>query len=176
MLPGQNPKATDMKMMCPPSLPFVFRGAALVVGMLWFLPSSWATPYATSLTNDAGTISFRLNESADNVKVISNGGATTNDLGALSAGLHTFALGISTPYQIVVFKVSPPGFVTPVAPNQGGVIQISTDTNLVRFNNPRGVTVNTDPASPYFGRVYVSNTSATNAPRALGDGIYILNA
>jgi len=155
---------------------FVSRAAALALGILWLCPSGWSTPYATSLTNDAGTISFRLNESADNIKVISNGGAVTNDLGALAAGLHTFPLGVSTPYQIVVFKVSPPGFVTPVAPNRGAVLQISTDTNLVRFNNPRGVTVNTDPASPYFGRVYISNTSATNAPRALGDGIYVLNA
>lgn len=147
--------------------------------MLWLCPQAQATPYATSLTNDAGTISFRLNESADNVKIISAGGATTNDLGALPAGLHTTNLAISGTFQVVVFKVSPLGFVTPIAPNRAAVLQISTDTNLVRFNNPRGVMVNTDPASPYFGRVYISNTStglAPNSTRTLGDGIYMLNA
>ena len=62
-----------------------------------------ARPYATSLTNESGNISFRLNESADSVKVISAGGTATNDLGALAAGLHTFPLSITGPYQIEVF-------------------------------------------------------------------------
>ena len=39
--------------------------------------ASRATPYATSLTNNAGTVSFRLNETTgtnDTVKIIWNGG------------------------------------------------------------------------------------------------------
>ena len=137
-----------------------------------------ARPYATGLTNDSGAISFRLNESADSVKVISAGGTVTNDLGALAAGFHTFPLSVTGAYEVEVFKVSQPGFISPVAPNRAAVLQISTDTNLVRFNNPRGVAVNTDPASPYFGRVYVSNATVTNTPfaRPVGDGIYVLNA
>ena len=153
-----------------------FLIAPLLLGLLWLSPSASGTPYATSLTNDAGLISFRLNESADNVKIMSSSGAVTNDLGALAAGLHSFNLGISGVFQVVAFKVSQPGFITPVSPNRGAVLQISTDNNLVRFNNPRSVAVNTDPASPYFGRVYISNMSTTNAPRNLGDGIYMLNA
>src|SRR5678816_4085611 len=137
-----------------------------------------ARPYATGLTNESGTISFRLNESTDNVKVISAGGTITNDLGALAAGFHTFPLSVTGSYEVHAFKVSQPGFTSPLAPNRAAVLQISTDTNLVRFNNPRGVAVNTDPASPYFGRVYVSNASVTNTPfaRPVGDGIYVLNA
>lgn len=137
-----------------------------------------ARPYATGLTNESGAISFRLNESAESVKVISVGGTITNDLGALAAGFHTFPLTVTGPYEVQVFKVSQPGFITPVGPNRAAVLQISTDTNLVRFNNPRGVAVNTDPASPYFGRVYVSNASVTNTPfaRPVEDGIYVLNA
>ena len=100
-----------------------------------------ARPYATSLTNDSGAISFRLNESADSVKVISAGGTVTNDLGALAAGVHTFPLSVTGPYEIEVFKVSQPGFISPIGVNRAGVLQISTDTNLVRFNNPRGVAV-----------------------------------
>ncbi len=137
-----------------------------------------ARPYATGLTNESTSISFRLNESADSVKVISAGGTVTNDLGALAAGLHTFPLSITGPYEVHVFKVSQPGFTSPLGPNRAAVLQISTDTNLVRFNNPRGVAVNTDPASPYFGRVYVSNSTVTNTPfaRPVGEGIYVLNA
>lgn len=138
-----------------------------------------ATPYASGLTNDAGNISFRLNESADNVKVVSAGGTVTNDLGALAAGLHTFPLGISGVYQVEVFKASGAGFATAIAPNRGAVSPISTDTNLVRFNTPRGLAVNTDPASLYFGRVYVANAFAgttTTGARPVGDGIYVLNS
>lgn len=136
-----------------------------------------ARPYATGLTNESGTITFRLNESADSVKVVSGGGAVTNDLGALAAGLHTFPLGVSSPFELHVFKTSPPGFITPIAPNRSAVLQIGEDSLLTRFNQPRGVAVNTDPASPYFGRVYVSNGSVTNTPfaRPVGDGIYVLN-
>src|SRR5688572_19733595 len=57
-----------------------------------------ARPYATSLTNDTGNISFRLNESADNVKVIWNGGATTNDLGPVLQGLTVTNLGVTGNY------------------------------------------------------------------------------
>src|ERR1043165_947462 len=46
-----------------------------------------ANSYASSLTNNAGTVSFRLNDSADSVKVIGNNGALTVDLGALPSGL-----------------------------------------------------------------------------------------
>jgi hypothetical protein len=120
-----------------------------------------------------------LNESADSVKVISAGGTVTNDLGALAAGFHTIPLTITGAYEVQVFKVSQLGFISPVGPNRSAVLQISTDTNLVRFNNPRGLAVNTDPASPYFGRVYVANMSVTNSPpfaRPVGDGIYVLNS
>jgi hypothetical protein len=137
--------------------------------------SALAVPYATSLTNSGGIISFRLNEAADNVKIVSNGGATTDDLGPLPAGLQTIALSVSGTFQVVASKASPAGFATPVAPNRSAVLQISQDSNSTRFNNPRGIAVNADPTSPYFGRVYVANSTVTNTPRA-GDGIYVLNA
>lgn len=136
-----------------------------------------AVPYASGLTNAGGTISFRLNEAADNVRIISNGGAVTNDLGARAAGLHTENLGITGAFSVVVSKAAPPGYLTASAPNRATVLQISTDNNLVRFNQPRGLAVNTDPASPYFGRVYVANSAAgTAGTRTVGDGIYILNS
>lgn len=138
--------------------------------------SAQATPYATALTNTGSSISFRLNESADSVKIISDGGATTNDLGALAAGLHNPALSIAGPFQVEVRKGPSLGYL------QGLANQISDDANRwVRFNAPRGVAVNQNPASPYFGRIYIANAdngsvSAVSRTLSEGDGIFMLNA
>src|ERR1700704_3919117 len=82
-----------------PTLVFAI-GAAL-------LPShvARANPYATCLTNTAGTISFRLNEAADTVKVIWNGGASVTNLGARARGLTVTNLGtVTSPFQVQVVK------------------------------------------------------------------------
>jgi hypothetical protein len=124
-----------------------------------------------------------LNESADQVELVSDGGVTTNRLGALAPGLHTISLSITGAFQVIVFKVSPLGFLTPIAANKAAVLQISQDALPTRFNSPRGLAVNTDPVSPNFGRVYVANSvagTATNTQfgptRQLGDGLYGLNS
>lgn len=150
-----------------------------------------ATPYASGVTNDAGTVRFILNEDADNVTVTLNDGAITNDLGALSQGAHSFNLDGASNFQIRVSKASANGFVRPSGANstfntlvtpRGTVRQTSSDANpLLSFNLPRGLTVNRNPKSPYFGRIYVANSTAgtvtSNATaRVVGDGIYVLNA
>ena len=89
------------------------RYFSAVLLLSFFAVQIHARPYATSLTNESTSISFRLNESADSVKVISAGGTVTNDLGALAAGFHTFPLSITGPYEVHVFKVSQPGFTSP---------------------------------------------------------------
>lgn len=150
----------------------------------WFQsPEAQAVPYATSLTNSGAAISFRLNESADNVRVIYNSGADSLDLGARGAGLHEVALVLSGTFEISVFKSSPIGFAAPIAPNQGAVQQVSVDGPTTRFRDPRGLAVNTDPASPNFGRVYVAQSTngsvvanAFGPARTLTDGIYVMNA
>jgi len=48
-----------------------FRAIAMMLAACLAL----APPYATCLTNHAGTISFRRNESANSVQVVWNGGA-----------------------------------------------------------------------------------------------------
>jgi hypothetical protein len=131
-----------------------------------------AAPYASGLDNTAGTVSFRLNEAADDVRIISNGGATTNALGPLSAGPHSFALGITGTFQVRVANNASPGYF------HGAVNQISQDANtLLRFVHPAGVAVNRNPASPAFGRVYVANSTnaTTTTGRSTQDGIYLLN-
>lgn len=132
-----------------------------------------ATPYATCLTNSGSSISFRLNEAADNVKIISSAGAVTNELGPVAKGLTVTNLTITGVYKIEVTKTAGAGYLLGVAN------QISTDTdNTVKFFDTRGVAVNKNPASPYFGRTYVSSSRAgtTVSGRATKDGIYILNA
>ncbi len=154
-----------------------------VVSSVIFAPGLRATPYASQLTNANGTVSFRLNEAAGDVKVLWNGGANEVDLGALAAGLHVVNTGAVGVFQVSVFNVAATGFTIATEPNRGGVNQISADGSLLRFPQPRGVTVNTDPASAWFGRVYVANgaagsITATNFAgiRDAGDGIYLLNA
>ena len=113
------------------------------------------------------TISFILNESADDVKVAFDNLTLTNDLGAMTKGLQSFALGSHTNYAIIVSKIG-----------SGVPAQLSVDTNfLVNFLTPRGVAVNMNPKTHNFGRVYVSNTTpGTAGGRAVGRGLYILNA
>jgi hypothetical protein len=130
-----------------------------------------AVPYATALKNQGGTISFILNEPADNVKLVY--GTTTVDLGALPKGLFSRAIAISGDFKVVVARNAP-----------GGWVQTSADTNVTsRYNSPRGLAVNRNPKSPYFGRAYIANSASGSlaaAPplpaRALGDGLYLLNA
>ena len=152
-----------------PLLNSVNSTLASLFALFAFALTAPAHPYASGLTNTAGTISFILNESADNVKVIFDGGGAgnTNDLGALAKGVQSFALGVHTSYAIVVAKVG-----------SGTPSQISVDANnFVKFPNPRGVAVNQNPQNRNFGRVYaVNSTPATTGGRAVGRGMYLLNA
>src|SRR5436309_11883116 len=92
-----------------------------------------ATPYATSLTNNAGVVSFRLNQTTstnDTVLVISSGGAVTNTLQSPSAdpakvvsrGLIVTNLGIAAgTFQVYIKHI--------------GNGQISTNSPRVTFNS-----------------------------------------
>ena len=158
------------------------RWAILTAGVLTvavLVPESSARPYATSLTNSGTSISFRLNESADSVKVISGGGTVTNDLGPLAKGLTVTNLTIAGVFKIQVTKAAGPGYI------QGVANQVSEDSNnFVKFANQRGLAVNKNTNSPYFGRIYVAvggaGTVASNqftlGSRSVTDGIYLLNA
>lgn len=158
----------------------LFEGLLLpLLVSLGLAATAGATPYATAITNTGSAIVFRLNEAADSVNIIYNGGASTNALGARPAGLHTISLTVAGTFKIEVNKNPGFGYL------QGIATQISFDTNKwLRFNAPRGVAVNRNPASPYFGRIYVANSDTgsvaiTGFPtRAMpqGDGIFMVNA
>ena len=161
----------------------------LLMAALLFPSLSHATPYATGLTNNGpGTsISFRLNEANGIVTVIWTnlaGAFITNNFGSRTNGLITTNIvGGPVPgaFTVIVAKTNTPGYISGVAQ------QISTDlttngaafsTNAMKFNFPRGVAVNKNPASPYFGRIYEANsgTGPVLGQTNLGDGIFIRNA
>ena len=78
-------KCTTMKLMKTPLTGSTLQRLALALA-LGALGSQVANahPYATCLTNNAGTVSFRLNEDVytnGSVKIVGNGGTLTNDLG-----------------------------------------------------------------------------------------------
>ncbi len=141
---------------------------SLAFGLLLFplAASLHAHPYASGITNSAGTISCILNEGADDVSVVFDNGSITNDFGALPAGAHVFSLSGHTNYTIVVMKSG-----------SGSPAQISIDGTLNSFNGPRGVAVNRNPKTHNFGRIYVVNASpGDNTVRTTGRGVYVLNA
>ena len=60
-----------------------------------------------------------------------------------------------------------------------GWTQISDDNdNTSKYYLPRGVAVNRNPASPYFGWMYAGNATAgaTGSGRTVGDGLYVMSA
>jgi hypothetical protein len=152
------------KLQLNPPLP---QSLAIGMAVLSCISIAKAHPYASGITNSAGTIKFILNESADNVKVRFDSGSVTNDLGALAQGVQSFSLGAHTNYQIVVSKVG-----------SGTPSQLSVDSNnFVKFNSPRGVAVNLNPKTRNFGRIYIANSAAGAANgRNVGDGLYVINA
>ncbi len=129
----------------------------------------YATPYASCLTNNAGTIQFYLNEGGANVTVTyedssvdPNYNGTTTGLN-LASGLHSFALGSHTSYSISVFKAG------------SGVASI---IQTMSASTPRGIDVNKRPQSPFFGYVYAINSSGTltNSQGAVTNVIRLLNS
>ena len=141
-----------------------------MVTVMGLSASAWAVPYASGIRDVGGGMrEFVLNEAADTVTVLRDGANPVN-LGAIAAGRHTFDMTGFTTFDIQATKNASPGLTL-----------ISDETNLyTKFFRPAGLALNTNPASPYFGTIYVSNgvagtTGGANA-RAVGDGIYSLTA
>ena len=117
-----------------------------------------AMPYATSLTNSGGVVSFRLNQTTatnDIVMVLSSGGAVTNYLqkpanntnNVVKRGLIVTNLNVAAGTIKVVIKHIGSGVV-------------KTNSPIVAFSAPRGVAVNQNTNSPYFGWVYAARGGA----------------
>ena len=134
---------------------FIALLAALILCPFW----SQATPYASCVTNNNGTIQFYINEPGANVLVTYDGGTATNanfnglTTGlSLPSGLQSFSLAGHTTYAISVSKVG-----------AGSASVITTKP----YGTPRGIDVNKNPTSPFFGNVYCAAASAAAPTSAL---------
>jgi hypothetical protein len=130
---------------------------------------TYATPYASGLTINGGTLSFVLNEDAGDVTVSFDDNSTVSDIGPMSRGTNTFALGTHTNFSIAVAKSA-----------NGVFASISSDSNrYMNFFGPRGIAVNHNPRTANFGRAYVvcaSSGTAAVVARPTGRGIYVVGA
>jgi hypothetical protein len=159
-----------------------------------FVPSALlAAPFASNVVISGGTnVSFILNESAPYLAYTINGGSPTL-LDGSTKGTKNFSLGSATDtFAILVAKSDPVGYTIPtggtlpVAPNglsqvtnESGLNLLSNDAdNLVKFNSPRGVSVNNNPNASNFGTSYISNSAAgaTGGRTLTGDGVYAIRA
>jgi hypothetical protein len=102
----------------------------------------------TNINYAARTMQFWLNEAGGNVTITYNDGSTDANYNGVTTGLnmasgtHTFTVPTAaTSYNISVFKVGA---------GQPALIQSSPAFT------PRGVDVNKNPGSPFFGRVYAA--------------------
>jgi autotransporter-associated beta strand protein len=165
--------------------------SSVVLGGLSTL--SLAAPYASMISESGGTITFTLNEAADDVVIIRDGVPTS--LGALGVGSHNVARS-ATNFSLQVTKNAGSGFLNPTGVTSGipGVVdntptanslQISDDANIRNsFHAPRGMTVNRNPSNgAFFGLVYVGNANSgvttggfPTPARGVSDGIYVNGA
>lgn len=152
------------------------------VSLVWALAAAaQAAPYASNLTVSGTTVSFILNESADFVGYSLNGGPKVPLL--KTPGSQTFFLDSpSDSFTIEAYKALGTGWIRPTGAttgssstglsqptSNGGFTLISSDTNsLVRFNSPRGVTVNVNPNTPNFGTAYIANTATGSVAAGAG--------
>ncbi len=144
----------------------VFIVGLLVAAVLGFGSAAMAVPYASGVSRVGDDVSFILNQDAASVQVILDGGAQTLNLGTTAGQLNFNMAGYST-YQIKV-RSNP----------SSGWSQYVADGFDRNFYTPTGVSIDKNPASPNFGKVFVSNaTSATTgAGRNTPEGIYVLRA
>lgn len=165
----------------------------VVAGLLVLPAAAFANVYPTNLSQSASSLDtslaqtinlgYLLNQTADagvTVDVLNSSNAIVKTFSLGSQGVGTHSL-IWDGTDMTNTPVAPGNYsfrVTASATGFGSWTLISSDTTDNNFELPRGVAVNTNPNSPYYGRVYVSNprTNSTGAGRAMSDGVYMMNA
>jgi len=137
------------------------------------------SPYASGVSLTSGTVTFHLNESVTNgqVYVLFDSGSISNVPSGIpnngtnvTRGVYSFSLGSHTNYAINVFNTGA-GSARQISPNP------ATTNQYWDYFGPRGVAVNRNPKSPYFGTVYIANANTgTDTIRTTGRGIYAIYA
>ena len=143
------------------------RGALAMALSLGVATTALAVPYASQVRNTGGNAwEFVLNDNADAVTVLRDGGNPVS-LGTTAGRLSFDMTGFST-FEIQVSKAAATGW-----------SEFNGGANLFAdFEQPTGMAVNSIPTSPYFGTVYVNNstTLTTGTGRTMGDGVYSVSA
>lgn len=160
----------------------------VVAGLLVLPAAAFANVYPTNLSQSASSLDtslaqtinlgYLLNQTADagvTVDVLNSSNAIVKTFSLGSQGVGTHSL-IWDGTDMTNTPVAPGNYsfrVTASATGFSGWTQISDDSNVnLQFNSPRGASVNRDPNSPYYGRIFVANSAAG----AQGDGIFARNA
>jgi len=126
--------------------------------------------YAGELSYKDSKFCFRLNEDATSVTLAieQQGVLDTHELGALTAGYHE----VDNPFGSTSFDSFT---ITATGASVAYPACVSNDDPIFCFNSPRGVAVDKSMLSPYFGRVYVTESAgAAVAGRTTTTGVYVL--
>lgn len=138
----------------------------------------FASQLAAEETESGYTIQYTLNEEALAVNLILKDKDTGAEVKTISlSGLNAGANSVEVPLS----EIPEDGEYTWAIQASGEdilkFVKISDDSSPYRFFGPRGVAIDKTPESPYFGRVYITNTDdGTVDSRATTKGVYILGA
>ncbi|MBN1492140.1 MAG: PEP-CTERM sorting domain-containing protein [Phycisphaerae bacterium] len=137
-----------------------------VLAVVALASTATAVPYASGVSTAGTDVTFILNQDADDVTLMLEGGGT-QPLGAMTKGTHTVTVPTLGTHQIRVTHSDAVGWT-----------QLHADSEATNFWLPCGVSVNKNPLSPNYGKVYVSESQGglTGAGRTTTSGIYMLNA
>jgi predicted lipoprotein with Yx(FWY)xxD motif len=131
---------------------------------------------AYSEADNGYKIDFKLNEDANAVDLVLTNPTTNEDVKVISLGAK--GKGVN---QIVLNNEDIPATgefnwqLRAVAPNVTRFTKISDENPLYNYFAPKGVAIDKSPESPYFGRIYVTNTVAgESAGRNTTTGIYVM--
>ena len=139
----------------------------------------------TGITDDKVSISYFLNAPADEVLFLLLDGANPDennpvcsvDLGSNSAGAHTAVIDLSERVGAYTWAIK----ATCNIVNKEITKVVGGHGSDSRFNffTPGGVAVDNNPNSPYFGRIYVTESRenvTTTSGRQVQQGVYIYGA
>ncbi len=130
-----------------------------------------------SFSEEDNNFSFRLNEEATALTIsIEKEGEIigTYEVGALSKGLHN----ITNPFPTTEFDFFS---ITATGRSVSSPVKISNDDNQFQYYAPRGFAIDKTPSSPYFGRIYATNSVAgtdgySEFTSRQTTGVFILNS